>query len=66
MKEQFVAIQDTRVYRKQEKFDRSLLEQGLCSLCYCENIRRANFILYKLLTGSVFVTELSSNAGISV
>ena len=67
MQQQFVVIhlftllQQTYSY----KSGRSSTDQHLCTLCFYGNIREAIFCGHNILTDSVFVTQPSSNAGIT-
>jgi hypothetical protein len=56
----------TQFYRREKKLGRSWVNPQLSMLCFYENIETSNFCGHNILTERVFVTVLSSNAGISV
>lgn len=52
---------------RKKELDRSSIDiHWIMKLLFYETIRRSTFCGHKILTGSVFVTQLSSNAGTSV
>lgn len=63
MKQQFATTHCTQFYKTEKKLDRPLINQHVSMLLFYKNTRISNG--YNIFTEGMFVTELSSNAGIS-
>ena len=62
----FLQSANTQFYSRQKMLDKSLIDQHLIKLLFYENKRIAIFRGQNILGEGVFVTQLSSNVGISV
>jgi hypothetical protein len=66
MKQQFAVTYTYAVLHEREKLYRFLEDQQLSTSCVLGKSKKQFFCRYNILTEGVFVTMLSSNAGISV
>jgi hypothetical protein len=57
----------TRFYKRKKKVEVTLIGQKLIVLSFNENVRRSHYFCgHNVLTESVFVTQVSGDAGITV
>jgi hypothetical protein len=66
MKQQFAVTHRHTVYGRQKKPDLSWIDQRLSTLCFLQKYKEKQFFCGNNILTGVFVTQLSSDAGISV